>query len=999
ADQVQALNVANVSIGYLTPDQREMLTPDQVDDLGYTQFRYLPVDQVEHLTPDQIATIPNSSWFATMSADARAELDADQVQGLNVAKVSIGYLTPDQREALTVDQVQSLGYSDFRYLPTDRIHDLTPDQISSIPNTSWFNQFNADQRDALTHEQIRAINGNIVGVTFTGDDGENVITGNGGINNIIGGGGDDSLAGGDGRDVLAAGAGNDTLDGGAGDDWLIAGGGNDVMAGGSGDDRFSFENPQNGDVYEVSGDEGRDWIDLSQFDSSQATISNGVITIDLGDGDHFTINHTGIEAARFSDGLYGAGLYNTPPVAVDTGATLDEDGVVNLTPIGLDPDAGDAIESFRIDSLPENGVLTLNGEPLEAGAEVTAQQITDGSLKFEPNENWNGDTSFTYSASDGEDWSDNTATFTIHVDAVNDAPTGIVGGVSVPEDGETMISLAGADVDGAVQTFRIDSLPDGGTLTLNGQKLNIGDEISVEQLGDGGFKFAADPNWNGTTGFKFSAFDGEAWSSDPSEFEIRVLPANDAPEAIGGDITIGDTREGVINLDAFDIDDGDTIESFRIDTLPAGGTLMLNGEAVTPGQEIAASDITEGSLTFVAGDGVSGDTDLLFSAYDGSAWSEPGVFTLHVAPEAASSTPDFTFDAPSETPLTLEPDLELGDNPTIIWRQMDGPSVELSDPHSAAPTIDAPKVGEPTVLRFQVDVTEGGITTTRTIDVVVSPTVDDTVADHVPPPAETPNVTPTIADTDAIAPPSDIQPDVAVNPADIGPQAGPTTPTIDAPETPIASEPQATTPRDSEPADNSAIAQTDTASDAETSDTASKSDGDEWRDVTGLEVLDATTDHGAVIEPDAAASHSGTVDESRFEAIDQVMVDNISYTTEPGEVRLDPTYNVDEQIYFPTYSEEALQAGFDEVGTIRAVADPLTGEFVSQTDEAPPSTAHNEAHSDEANAATAEIAPENAAATVFGQSATGDGFLMKLWGLIRGFGGPRDIEERDKAGK
>ncbi|MCA9245169.1 MAG: cadherin-like domain-containing protein, partial [Phycisphaerales bacterium] len=87
---------------------------DWVRTLNYTQFKQLDGDQADYLSPDQIATIPNSSWFATMSTEARESLDADQVQALDVANVSIGYLTPDQREMLTPDQVDDLGYTQFR---------------------------------------------------------------------------------------------------------------------------------------------------------------------------------------------------------------------------------------------------------------------------------------------------------------------------------------------------------------------------------------------------------------------------------------------------------------------------------------------------------------------------------------------------------------------------------------------------------------------------------------------------------------------------------------------------------------------------------------------------------------------------------------------------------------------------------------------------------------------------------------------------------------------
>lgn len=90
---------------------------------------------------------------------------------------------------------------------------------------------------ALTTDQyvseITTIDGSslVKGITFNGNDKDNV---------IIGGKYADKIAGGEGNDSISAGDGNDSISGGNGDDTMIGGAGNDTFVGGSGTDRFVY---------------------------------------------------------------------------------------------------------------------------------------------------------------------------------------------------------------------------------------------------------------------------------------------------------------------------------------------------------------------------------------------------------------------------------------------------------------------------------------------------------------------------------------------------------------------------------------------------------------------------------------------------------------------------------------------------------------------------------------------------------------------------------------
>ena len=161
-EQIQAINTSRVSIGVLSADQRMFLTDKQLLDMGnrYSDYRYVPADKIKILSEDQISSIPNTDWFNTLSAEQKAALSVKQVQAIMTSVVSIGALPADKRLNLTNQQISNIGtrYSDFRYVPDNKVQVLSAAQIATIPNTDWFNTLSASQKAALSSQQIQAIN-------------------------------------------------------------------------------------------------------------------------------------------------------------------------------------------------------------------------------------------------------------------------------------------------------------------------------------------------------------------------------------------------------------------------------------------------------------------------------------------------------------------------------------------------------------------------------------------------------------------------------------------------------------------------------------------------------------------------------------------------------------------------------------------------------------------------------------------------------------------------
>ena len=117
---------------------------------------------------------------------------------------------------------------------------------------------------------------------------------------------------------------------------------------------------------------------------------------------------------------------NHPPTANDVFGTGDEDAgagdapQIQITLMGSDIDAGDAVNSFTLTSLPTNGTLYVSNAdsvlvPAATGVayDAASNALT---LHFVPVANFSGEVSFTYTAFDGEAPSaPATATLTLHL--------------------------------------------------------------------------------------------------------------------------------------------------------------------------------------------------------------------------------------------------------------------------------------------------------------------------------------------------------------------------------------------------------------------------------------------------------------------------------------------------------------------------------------------------------------------------------------------------------
>ena len=403
---------------------------------------------------------------------------------------------------------------------------------------------------------------------------------------------------------------------------------------------------------------------------------------------------------------------NDAPVAVGDTVSTDEDTVFTGNVLTNDSDIdGDTLTASLVDG-PANGTLTLN---------------PDGTFTYTPDTNFNGTDSFTYTASDGTTTS-NTATVSITVSAVNDAPVAVGDTVSTDEDTILTGNVLTNDTDNDADTLTA-TLVDGptrGTLTLNP---------------DGSFTYTPDTNFNGTDSFTYTAGDGTATSS-VATVSITVDPINDAPVAVGDTVSTDEDTPLSGNVLSNDTDnDADTLTATLVDG-PTNGTLTLN---------------PDGSFTYTPDTDFNGADSFTYTAGDGAATSSVATVSITVNPvNDTPATVNESFSTNEDTPLSgnvLTNDSDT-DGDTLTATLVAGPAsgtLTLNADGSFTYTPDTDFNGTDS---FTYTATDGTATSSvATVSITVNPindapvTVGDTVSTNEDTPL-TGNVLPNDSDID-----------------------------------------------------------------------------------------------------------------------------------------------------------------------------------------------------------------------------------------------------------
>jgi len=397
---------------------------------------------------------------------------------------------------------------------------------------------------------------------------------------------------------------------------------------------------------------------------------------------------------------------NTAPVAGNNSYTTNEDTPLVITGAGVlgnDTDVeGNPLTAVKVAD-PQHGTVTLN---------------TNGSFTYTPAANYFGSDSFTYTASDGT-LDSNTATVTIMVNPVNDAPTATSDSYTTNEDTPLVITGAGVlgndtDVEGNPLTAVKVSDPAHGTVTLNA---------------DGSFTYTPALNYNGQDSFTYKVRDG-ALHSNVATVTVTVNPVNDAPAGTNDSYTLAEDTTLTIpapGLLANDFDaEGPLFISNRTSVSHGTIEVLSNGAfTYTPTANYNGTD----SFTYRVSDSfvtsspitvnftitpVEDVNDAPVSNPDAYSVAEDGTLSIP-APGLLSNDTDangqqlFITDAiaPSHGTLGINPDGSFTYTPSLNYNGPDSFSYQVSDSiDKSAPTTvnitvtpvnDAPVINNDTI--------------------------------------------------------------------------------------------------------------------------------------------------------------------------------------------------------------------------------------------------------------------------------------------------------------
>lgn len=346
---------------------------------------------------------------------------------------------------------------------------------------------------------------------------------------------------------------------------------------------------------------------------------------------------------------------NDAPIGADQTGTIAEDGrfTFSTTDFPFTDEEANGLAGVLFATVPDGGRLLLDHDgdsataatELVAGDVVSATDIAAGRLSYAPDADANGPGQgrFTFQVRDNGPvggFNLNTdqiaRSFTIDVTAVADNPTATDALITITEDGDRGFSAADfgfADADGdSLLALVIESIGGGGTLLLDGVAVVDGQTIAAQDIDKLRFVPASDANGAdyAEIGFRVrdaSGIDGSDLSALRS-IRIDVTAVNDAPLASDATFDMPEDRDHVFALADFPFTDadGDAFSAILVESLPAGGRLLLDGVEVAAGDSVSAADIAAGKLVFVpTADSSGNDAGFDFRLRDDGGTADGGV--------------------------------------------------------------------------------------------------------------------------------------------------------------------------------------------------------------------------------------------------------------------------------------------------------------------------------------------------------------------------------------
>ncbi|MFC5531640.1 beta strand repeat-containing protein [Cohnella yongneupensis] len=371
-------------------------------------------------------------------------------------------------------------------------------------------------------------------------------------------------------------------------------------------------------------------------------------------------------------------IYSIPTVASSAKNGTEDNslsfGAADFTGNYADAD-GQSLNKIKITELPTaaQGLLKIGGSNASLNQEVTAANL--GTITFAPAQNFNGDATFKWSASDGTNYSSTSATLTMSIAAVNDAPT-ITDITNKSTNEDTATSPAITFTVGDVETAA-------GSLTVSGSSSSqtLVPDANIVFGGSGASRTVTITpalNQNGSATISITVNDGTTSVSDT--FLLTVNPVNDAPVAVadnGFSITEDGTLTTVIANSVLNNDsdvDGNTLTAVKVSN-PSNGSVTLNAN---------------GTFTYTPAANFNGTDSFTYKANDGTVDSNVVSVTISVTAvnDAPVAVGDSGFSVAEDGTLTTA----IADSVLNNDSDVDGntlTAVKVSNPSNGSVTLNA----------------------------------------------------------------------------------------------------------------------------------------------------------------------------------------------------------------------------------------------------------------------------------------------------------------------
>lgn len=309
---------------------------------------------------------------------------------------------------------------------------------------------------------------------------------------------------------------------------------------------------------------------------------------------------------------------NDGPTANSDTSVTDEDTSISIDVLSNDTDI-DLDSELNIAS--ENEKLTIVADGF-SGVRHGTVSIVDNKVVFEPENDFNGTVTFTYTVSDVSGATD-TAEVSIVVNAINDGPIAVNDTAESTENKAVTIDVLANDSDIDMDA-ELNVHPDSDNITIVADGFTNVAHGTVA-IDNGKVIFTPDLNWNGTETFGYTIIDSFGIVAE-APVTVHITNINNAPVAQADSTsTLEDTA---VLIDALN-NDTDIDQDVALNAQPGAEILSLVSEGFS-GVDHGTVSIVGGKIRFVPSANWNGTETFTYTVRDVTGATDIATVTINV---------------------------------------------------------------------------------------------------------------------------------------------------------------------------------------------------------------------------------------------------------------------------------------------------------------------------------------------------------------------------------